>query len=252
MLRLLSYNIRHGKGMDERIDIHRVAEVISKSNPDLVALQEVDRFCERSGNQDTAAELGQRLDMQHRFGAFMALDGGEYGMAVLSRVPITDTARHPLPEGAEPRCALEVKVQVEELQSPVSFVCIHNDWTSERFRVQQIQALLKSVHNRDNPVILAGDFNGEQTDESMKLLGEPEWTILDKNGKKTFPSGKPEIEIDFFALRGFQNIAIEHDVIDEQIASDHMPIYAVIARKNGTQNTEQSPAVDVLKAAPEE
>ena len=236
MLRILSYNIRHGKGMDGNINLERIAEVISKTSPDLVALQEVDKCCKRSGHQDIAAELGRLLDMQHRFGPFMTYEGGEYGMAILSRLPITDTVRHPLPEGAEPRCALEVKVQAGGVQSPISFVCIHNDWTSEKVRVQQIQALLAFLHNTDHPIILAGDFNGEQTDESMELLRETQWTVLDKKGEKTCPSNKPEVEIDFFVMRGFPGVAIDHDVIDEKLASDHKPIYAVITLQNENIN----------------
>ncbi len=239
MLRVLSYNIRHGEGMDGHVDMERIAQVIAGKSPDLVALQEVDKCCERSGKIDIAAELGRLLDMQHRFGASMAYQGGEYGVAILSQAPIMDTIRHPLPSGDEPRCALEVKVQVGGL-SLLSFICIHNDFGSERVRTQQVQALLKSLRNTRIPVILAGDFNGEKTDESMRILGEAQWEILDKQGKKTFPSHRPEIEIDFFVLRGFHNISIEHDVIDEQIASDHRPIYAEITIQNRDHNTEQA------------
>ena len=87
-LTVLAYNIRHGEGMDNKIDLQRIADVISKVNPDLVALQEVDKFCKRSGQRDLARELGEMLGMQHRFGKFMDYQGGEYGMAVLSRFPI--------------------------------------------------------------------------------------------------------------------------------------------------------------------
>jgi len=229
MLKILSYNIRHGEGMDDRIDLERIADVISGTSPDLVALQEIDKYCDRSGRRDIAAELAQRLNMEHRFGKFMDYQNGEYGLAILSRVPIMETVRHQLPEGSEPRCALEVKVQIEGVRPLISFVCIHNDWISESIRVQQIQTLLRSLSNTNNPVILAGDFNGEQTDQSMKYLREANWKILDKKGKKTFPSDKPEVEIDFFVVRGLSGPTIEHDVIDEQVASDHRPIYAVVS-----------------------
>ncbi len=134
-IRIVSYNIRHGEGLDRRVDLKRIAKVISALKPDLVALQEVDKNCKRSGNQDIAAELGRLTGMQHRFGRFMDYQNGEYGMAILSRLPIMETIRHSLPKGAEPRCAFEVKVQVAGLPSPVSFVCIHNDWTDEVIRV---------------------------------------------------------------------------------------------------------------------
>jgi len=227
-IRIFSYNIRHGEGMDGRIDLKRIADVISAKNPDLVALQEIDKNCARSGNRDIASELGDMLGMDYRFGKFMDFQGGEYGMAVLSRFPIVETIRHSLPDGAEPRCALEIKVQIDDSTSPISFVCIHNDWINEGIRVKQVEALMAFLRDYNNPIILAGDFNGEKSDASLELLEQAGWKILDKNGKKTWPADNPEVEIDFFVTRGASFVTAEHDVIDERTASDHRPIYAVI------------------------
>lgn len=227
-LRLLSYNIRHGQGMDGQIDLKRIARVIADVSPDLVALQEVDRFCTRSGNRDLAAELAGQLGMQHRFAKFMDYQGGQYGLAVLSRLPIIESNRHPLPEGAEPRCALEVKVTVEHHASPISFVCIHNDWTNEGIRVKQVRALLEALGQPEHPMILAGDFNGKRTDASLKLLDQAGWNLLDKKGVKTWPADSPKVEIDYFALHGLPDISVRHEVMAESIASDHRPIFAVL------------------------
>ena len=51
-LRLMSYNIRHGAGLDERLDFDRIAEVINREHPDVVALQEVDSVTQRIGGRD--------------------------------------------------------------------------------------------------------------------------------------------------------------------------------------------------------
>ena len=227
-LRIVSYNIRHGKGMDGKIDLQRIADIISQKNPDLVALQEVDKNCNRSGNKDIAKELGKILGMEHRFAKFMDFQEGEYGMAILSRLPIRETIRHLLPKGSEPRCALEIRVQTEGFSSPVSFVCIHNDWKNEDVRVKQVEVLLKSLQQDNIPMILAGDFNGTSTDKSMRLLKEAQWRVLEKGGKKTYPSYNPRKEIDFVVIRGFTQTSITHDVVDERIVSDHRPIYAFI------------------------
>ena len=40
--RVMTYNIHHGEGTDSIIDIKRIAQVINKWSPELVALQEVD------------------------------------------------------------------------------------------------------------------------------------------------------------------------------------------------------------------
>ena len=226
-LRVFSYNIKHGQGMDGEINLERVAAVIAQKKPDLVALQEVDKNCRRSGNRDIAAELGKLLGMEHRFGKSIDHDGGEYGVAVLSKLPITGLNHYKLPGGDERRTALEVQVTVKGSETPVSFVSVHNDWSTEAVRLGQVAALLDGLKKVKHPVILAGDFNGELEDGSMKLLVKEGWTVLDKNGVKTAPSDVPKVEIDFVVTRGLDAKLIEHAAIEERVVSDHWPIFAV-------------------------
>ncbi|MBN1443777.1 MAG: endonuclease/exonuclease/phosphatase family protein, partial [Planctomycetes bacterium] len=86
--RVVSYNIRHGRGMDGEVDLERTAAVLRRLEPDIVGLQEVDDRVERSGRVNQPEELGRLLDMHPAFGSFFAHQGGQYGMAVLSRHPI--------------------------------------------------------------------------------------------------------------------------------------------------------------------
>ncbi|NNM29000.1 MAG: hypothetical protein HKO57_05725 [Akkermansiaceae bacterium] len=230
-VRILAYNIKHGRGMDGKVDLRRAAAVIAAQNPDLVALQEVDRNCTRSGKVDIAAELGRILGMDHRFAKFMDFQGGEYGLAVLSRLPITKSVRHQLPAGAEPRCALEVRVRFAALTTPLSFLSIHHDWTDAKIRVGQVEALLAALEGHRHPVILAGDFNGERDDPSVIRLARSGWNVLRKDdpaARHTFPSDAPRKEIDFFMLRGVPAVHVTHHVVDERLASDHRPIAAVL------------------------
>ncbi|MDD4416316.1 MAG: hypothetical protein PHI70_05985 [Proteiniphilum sp.] len=48
----MSYNIHHGRGMDDAVDIERIGNVINEVNPEVVGLQEVDSVVNRSGNID--------------------------------------------------------------------------------------------------------------------------------------------------------------------------------------------------------
>lgn len=228
VLRVMAYNIKHGRGMDGTVDLERTAAVISKLNPDLVALQEIDNNCKRSGNQDIAAELGKLLKMEHRFAKFMDYQGGEYGLAVLSKLPIKNQVRHQLPPGAEPRCALEISVQAKHWPTPLAFVSVHNDWTNEGIRVKQVTALLKAMEGQKSPVILAGDFNGTPNCASLKLLQEHGWKIQKKTRSEpfTFPSKKPKVEIDFLITRNLPRLKVDHFVVEEEMASDHRPIFA--------------------------
>ncbi len=228
-LRILAYNIRHGRGMDDKIDIERIANVISKTNADLVALQEVDKNCNRSGNQDIAALLGEMLGMEHRFEKLMDYDGGDYGLAILSRFPVLDSKRHEFPDTAKSLFAMEVMVIPEGYSEPVSFLSIHNDWRDEGLRVRQVEALLSGLKERTGPVILSGDFNTLPDGASLALLLEAGWKMLEKEGDKvTFPADVPDREIDFFFILNFPDITTHHVVIEEKVASDHRPIYAEI------------------------
>jgi len=230
-LNVVSYNIRHGAGMDRRLDLARTAAVLKRLNADLVALQEVDKNCTRSEKTDQAAELGNLLGMEHAFGAFMSFQGGEYGLAVLSRFPILKAIRHVLPRGAEPRCALEIQVQPSGVPKPVSFVCVHMDWTKDSRRLPQMSTLLDKLATRPHPVILAGDFNAKRDEPSMQALYASGWTVLPKQGAaQTYPADKPSTEIDYIVTRGLSTNATS-TVIAETIASDHRPLQAELHLK---------------------
>src|SRR5215213_773903 len=81
-LRVLSYNIHHGEGTDGKVDLERIAKVITVAAPDLVAVQEVDRKTRRTNGVDQAAELGRLTRMHVEFGKAIDYQGGAYGLAV--------------------------------------------------------------------------------------------------------------------------------------------------------------------------
>lgn len=84
-LRVVSYNIKHGRGNDNVVDLERTAGVIRAHRPDIVGLQEVDDRAERSGKVPQAEWLGKSLGLHYAFGRFMDYQGGAYGMAILTR-----------------------------------------------------------------------------------------------------------------------------------------------------------------------
>lgn len=223
-LRILAYNIRHGLGMDEQIDLQRTAQVIRRLDPDIVALQEVDRRAERTGGVDQATVLGELTGMHAVFGDFMDYQGGQYGMALLSKYPIEATANHRLPEGREPRSALAATIRVGESGTEVIVVGIHLYATAEE-RYAQASRIVDIYENEKRPVILAGDFNSTPDSEVMALLRQS-WTIPAKGGDHlTFPSTEPNREIDFIIYRPRERFeVVESRVIHEPIASDHQPV----------------------------
>jgi endonuclease/exonuclease/phosphatase family metal-dependent hydrolase len=227
-LRVLSYNIHHGVGNDEVLDVDRIARLIRSLDPHLVALQEVDNRTERTGGVDQAAELGRLTGMSPVFGKFMDFQGGEYGMAVLSVLPIVASRNHRLPEGAEARSALVVRGRLPQDHGELTFAGIHFYRTAEE-RMAQARRLLEILALEEGPVILAGDFNSTPDSAVMSLISQT-FTVPDKGSDRfTFPSHRPEREIDFVVWRpGDRFVAVESRVIDEPVASDHRPVLLVL------------------------
>src|ERR1044072_7375031 len=87
-LNVMSYNIHVGIGMDKKLDLARIAEVIKGSRADIIGLQEVDRGVERTGRVDEIRELARLTGMDYAFAHNLDYQGGQYGVAVLSRFPI--------------------------------------------------------------------------------------------------------------------------------------------------------------------
>jgi endonuclease/exonuclease/phosphatase family metal-dependent hydrolase len=227
-LRVLTYNIHHGAGNDEVLDLERIARLIRSLEPDLVAVQEVDNRTARTGGVDQATELGRLTGMSAVFGSFMDYQGGEYGMAVLSALPIVGSQNHRLPEGPEPRAALAVRVRLPDDRGELTFVGIHLYRTEEE-RLAQARRLLEKLPPEGEPVILAGDFNSTPGSVVMELIGE-NFKIAKKGRERlTFPSHRPDREIDFVAWRPADRFAVvESRAIDEPVASDHRPVLLVI------------------------
>jgi len=222
-LLVMTYNIKHGHGNDGVVDLERAAAVIEAVAPDVVTLQEVDERCGRSGDIDQAAWLGERLGMEPLFGIFMDYDGGRYGMAMLSHLPVLASENHVLPPGAEPRSALAARLRMED-GSEVIVVGIHLYATEEQ-RLAQANEVMALFARESTPVILAGDFNSRPDSPVMDLLWR-EWENPDKGEDHlTFHSRDPKTEIDYILYRPAERLrVVRMDVLDEPLVSDHRPL----------------------------
>jgi endonuclease/exonuclease/phosphatase family metal-dependent hydrolase len=229
-LRILTYNIHHGEGVDRKLDPARIAKILSDRNPDLVAVQEVDHKTKRVDGADQTAELARLTKMHGRFGKAIDFQGGEYGQAVLSRYPIRGFKVHKLPneEGREERIAVAAEVRLGDGPT-LTFVSTHLDHERDDLRRKQAAKLDELFGTVKGPVVLAGDLNA--TPESKPLA------ILSRNWKSantgqpllTIPVQKPTRQIDYVLYRPSDKFrVIEARVLDESIASDHRPLLVVL------------------------
>ncbi|NIR46362.1 MAG: metallophosphoesterase [Gemmatimonadetes bacterium] len=223
-LRILSYNIRHGEGFDSTVNLKRVARLIRRLDADVVALQEVDSFVERSFGVDQAAVLGSLTGMNALFGGFFDYQGGRYGMAILSRYPIISQQNETLPEGAEPRTALAVRTRLQPDGPELTVVGIHLYATDEE-RYVQAQRIIELFGDFDEPVVLAGDFNSTRESRVMAVLRDHFTVPLKADEGLTFPAREPEREIDYILFRPDHRFRVlDHEVMDERLISDHRPV----------------------------
>ena len=243
-IRVVSYNIKHGRGNDNVVDLERTAAVIRAQRPDIVGLQEVDDRAERSGRVPQAAQLGTSLGLHYAFGRFMDFQGGAYGMAILTRFPIEATQEVRLPEGNEPRIALAVRVTLPaggpglrqgSGRQALTIVNVHFDWVrDDTFRYAQAAALTKYLDALKTPYILLGDFNDVPGSRTLNLFRERAGEAAKPEGNRfTFSSTEPSREIDYiFYAPAAAWRAREVFVVDEKVASDHRPVVAMIQATN--------------------
>lgn len=225
-LRVLTYNIRHCAGTDDRLDLERTAKAIGDLKPDFVALQEVDLSVRRSEGVNQPQELGRRLGMHSAFGSFMDYDGGQYGLALLSRFRIKSARALRLPNGHEPRVALFADVVLPSGRT-VTLVNLHFDWVSDDgYRFAQASLLATALGSLASPWILMGDFNDQPGSRTIKLFQNMAVEAKKPSSNRfTFSSIKPESEIDFiFAAPAKEWTVGEGRVIDLPVVSDHRPV----------------------------
>lgn len=225
-LKVMTFNIRHAEGLDGRVSIERVAEVIRASGADVVGLQEADRRIPRSGFTDEVRQIADRLGYDYAFGRNLGVGPVGYGNAVLSRYPIVSRRNQPLPGQLEPRGALFVTIDVAP-DTPLTFVDTHLG-LSTADRQAQLASIVGSLGPLKTPVILVGDFNAEpgapEQAQLSPLLKDSRQTADHVSGDGTFgvSAGKPGEVIDYVWLSPDLK-ALSWTALPGQ-ASDHQPV----------------------------
>jgi len=228
-IKVMTYNIHHCNppSAGDKIDLDAIAKVIRKENPDFVALQEVDVNTERSGKgMNQAKELAKRTGMNYFFSKAIDHQGGDYGVAVLSRFPILDSTRFILPVDpvikGETRTIAAITVEISKGKKIV-FASTHLD-LKEQNRLTQAELIVKHFESSQWPVIIGGDFNAVPESKVIQYLDQ-NYTRSCKTCAFTIPVSKPDRAIDFVFYKNDDKVqSLSTSVIDEQYASDHLPV----------------------------
>lgn len=234
MLTVVTYNIHHAEGMDGVIDLDRIVSAIQELNPHVVCLQEVDRNLPRTNHIDMPQVFAEKLGMKAIFEPNYQFDGGDYGNAIFTSLPIV-TSRNialPNPISAEPRGCLVVTVEWDGAQ--IDVMNTHLGLNGQE-RLAQTEAIVKELG--EHPVILAGDMNENVTAPGLKILREHLEDSFIKNSEAlrgTIPADSPVRRIDYVLVSSDWEIsasAIIHNTVT-RIASDHLPYRSTISLRS--------------------
>lgn len=232
-IRVLCYNIHYGQGNDGNYDLERLAGVIRAAKPDLVALQEVDVGVERSGRKHQLRILGELTGLAVRFGPTQHYQGGLFGNAVMTSLPIKDVHIQPLPytdstpdRTTYPRGAISVDVELPNGQ-PLRFISTHFQHNVPDDRVAEATAINRFFGTSDVPSILAGDMNATPEAEPVRILESVWQNAIDRDKSPTAPSSSPRSRIDYIFYRSSGLNPTDSRVVAEPMASDHCPVLAV-------------------------
>ena len=224
-LRVMTYNMHSGRGVDDRYDLTRIADVIRSYAPDIVALQEVDHGRARTSADDQSELLGAQLGMQAHFAPTLEKDTGRYGIATLTRLPTLEVRKIFLPAHAhlrsEPRCALATRHSWDG--GEVEMINTH---LSTLFRERPGQVAAIAAEFASEALVIAGDFNMTPWSSAYRLLkrGLRSATFF----ARTWPSYAPIAPIDHILFRG--RLELIHGGAwrggPAREASDHLPVVA--------------------------
>lgn len=236
-LRVMVYNIHAGKDAAGADNLERVARLIGETSADVVLLQEVDKGTRRSGGVDQPAVLSRLTGLHVAFGRSLIYQGGDYGIAILSRWPITSQRTIPLPvhppqersgSSYEPRVALEARIA-----SPAGELTVLNTHIDasrdDRWRQQEIVTVLALADSARGLLLMGGDLNstpesGIQQTVRARVLRDA-WLVCGSGGEAagfTYPADSGVKRIDYLYFR--PNTSCSRAEVVTTQASDHRPL----------------------------
>lgn len=226
-LTVISYNIHYGIGMDGKYDLERIAKIISDQKPDIVGLQEIK-------DSAMAAEFGRLTGMMCVFGQSLGRMNG-YGDAILCRHPFKWVGNFSIPSASSSRYqAMAIDVNLADIYgegTEIRFINTHFDWLktlgSEEARQAAVEVIEKGFcKDTMIPSILTGDLNATPESKTLKKLIKYGW-VFENLGKdlKTIESNNLVNQIDYVLFRSKKQWNVmDVRVLDEQMASDHLPV----------------------------
>ena len=240
LIKIITFNIAHGKGLDGIVDIERQAELIDKYKPDIIFLQEIDMYTKRAGERNQIREFSKKIFLPYcSMESNITLEDGYYGDGIISRFPISFSVNYLMPLtdlNHEQRGILCNRISLGTAK--INLFSVHlSTYKDERILAcKELNRIISKI-DKNEIIIVGGDFNvgvtrlgkGKYTFEKEDVYEE--YSILEKKLKRI-----PNDEDTWFSKLGqgcidtiFYSNNIEllsFKTVDAKSASDHNAIYA--------------------------
>lgn len=224
-LKIASYNLAGGN-FDK--DFSCIAKDIIDCGADIVGLQEVDVFADRSGNIDQLSILAEKAGFEYKlFVKAINIKGGEYGTAIISKYPIVSSKILPLksyeggPRNIEGR-SLGI-AEIDVLGEKVIFINTHLSYEFKEAIEYHFDQVAEILENYPSYIITA-DYNTN------------EFTLFEKFHDSHIVNNA-ENEMFSFPGAGIDNIVMTKDFswkdagLGPMNHSDHRMLYATLEKE---------------------
>jgi endonuclease/exonuclease/phosphatase family metal-dependent hydrolase len=222
--KVMTFNIHHGENNVGKTNLNRVVELLKQHQPDFVALQEIDSGVVRSGKLNQMRILSLLSGYNEAFAKAIDLQGGKYGLGILSKHPIESVQqlKLPNPDATEPRLLMCAMIPLSDSKY-IRFCTTHLDHRSALNRGLQAAVINENLQNSLYPVILGGDFNAPPGDHTLEALTKY-WNDAGANSETaTYPGNGKRIDY-FWTHQSSAFKVIDYQVLNEPETSDHQPV----------------------------
>jgi endonuclease/exonuclease/phosphatase family metal-dependent hydrolase len=231
-LTVITFNIHSARAADDSVQLATIAREIARWRADVVLLQEVDRGRAWTGRVDMPATLAEALGTSWAFGANVRRSAtNEYGTAILSRFPITDSRNIalPAPPGTQQRGLLATTLDVGGTE--VGVYNTHLENTSRVARLQQMRAITRVLAGDPRPMILGGDLNSRPGSPVTTLAGRylaDTWPAVGTGPGYTISARNPRNRIDYLWYADGRDAGLRpvDAVVLRSAVSDHWAVRA--------------------------
>ncbi|HEV8317721.1 MAG TPA: endonuclease/exonuclease/phosphatase family protein [Vicinamibacterales bacterium] len=228
-LRIATYNIHRCRGLDGRTIPSRIAEVIRRIEPDVIALQEVVGASSHAAGH--AEELGAQLGMGWVMAPARQIRGSLFGNVVLSRHPIRHHAQYDLSwKTCEPRCCQRVDIAIANSVLHLYNVHLGTAFLERRYQAGRLGTIVHD-HRVGRPKIVLGDFNEWMKGLATRMLSAKLQSIdlrAHLRRRRTYPGVFPVVHLDHIYYEGTVEV-VKLELPRTRLslmASDHLPLVA--------------------------